>query len=202
MAMFPLGTVLVPGAVLPLHVFEPRYRTMVERCLDDDTGFGVALIERGSEVGGGDARFDVACEASIVQAEQSPDGRWAIVTIGTRRLRVIEWLPDDPHPVAEVEEWPDDEPPDDLPERVERTRRRLLAVYELARSIGVDDVPTAVELVAEPFAAAWQLAAIAPIGPLDALGLLRAPGPADRLDLLDAHLVDLEVVLRSRAAGA
>ena len=57
--MFPLGTVLLPGGVLPLHVFEPRYRQLVIDCLADDTGepeFGVTMIERGSEVGGGDQR--------------------------------------------------------------------------------------------------------------------------------------------------
>ena len=54
--MFPLGTVLLPGAVLPLHVFEPRYRQLVQDCLAGEPEFGVVLIERGSEVGGGDQR--------------------------------------------------------------------------------------------------------------------------------------------------
>ncbi len=54
--MFPLGTVLLPGQTLPLHVFEPRYRELVRVCLDGDGTFGVVLIERGSEVGGGDVR--------------------------------------------------------------------------------------------------------------------------------------------------
>ena len=58
--MFPLGTVLFPYAVLPLHVFEPRYRALTEHCLAGDGCFGVVLIERGSEVGGGDTRFAVA----------------------------------------------------------------------------------------------------------------------------------------------
>ena len=66
--MFPLGTVLLPGAYLSLHVFEPRYRALVQACLDGTPEFGVALIERGSEVGGGDARFDVGCVARIVEA--------------------------------------------------------------------------------------------------------------------------------------
>ena len=55
MPMFPLGTVLLPGGVLPLHVFEPRYRKMVTDCVESpDHEFGVVLIERGSEVGGGE----------------------------------------------------------------------------------------------------------------------------------------------------
>ena len=80
--MFPLGTVLFPHAVLPLHVFEPRYRVMMRRCIDGDGEFGVVLIERGSEVGGGDARFDVGTIARIVQAAELDDGRFAIATVG------------------------------------------------------------------------------------------------------------------------
>src|SRR5829696_5584015 len=100
--MFPLGTVLLPGAYLPLHVFEPRYRALVRDCLEGDGEFGVALIERGQEVGGGDSRFDVACVARIVEAGEMPDGRWALGTVGVRRARVEAWLPDDPYPRAEV----------------------------------------------------------------------------------------------------
>ena len=81
--MFPLGTVLVPAPPLPLHVFEPRYRALVDDCLDGDREFGVVLIERGSEVGGGDVRFDIGVHrASIEHAEQTPDGRWALVCDG------------------------------------------------------------------------------------------------------------------------
>ena len=65
--MFPLGTVLLPGAVLPLHVFEPRYRALVADCLAGEQEFGVVLIERGSEVGGVDVRRDIATVARIVE---------------------------------------------------------------------------------------------------------------------------------------
>ena len=62
MPMFPLGSVLLPGVVLPLHVFEPRYQQLVRDCLEtDEHEFGVVLIDRGSEVGGGDSRTDVGC---------------------------------------------------------------------------------------------------------------------------------------------
>ena len=57
--MFPLGTVLLPGGILPLHVFEDRYRELTEYCLGNQTSFGVVLIERGHEVGGGDVRASV-----------------------------------------------------------------------------------------------------------------------------------------------
>src|SRR6478672_4324189 len=73
--MFPLGTVLLPFAHLPLHIFEPRYRALVKDCLAGDGEFGVVLIERGHEVGGGDVRFGVGTVARIVQTAELPDGR-------------------------------------------------------------------------------------------------------------------------------
>src|SRR4051812_26706984 len=74
--MFPLGTVLFPHAVLPLHVFEPRYRALVETCLHSDGRFGVVLIERGYEVGGGDARF----ASAPLRASSRPHARPTAVT--------------------------------------------------------------------------------------------------------------------------
>jgi Lon protease-like protein len=94
--MFPLGVVLFPGMALPLHIFEARYREMIQDCLRHGQEFGVVLIERGSEVGGGDQRSDVGTVAHITEAAQLPDGRWALLAVGTRRIRVQTWLPDDP----------------------------------------------------------------------------------------------------------
>src|SRR5438128_2746014 len=102
MPMFPLGTVLLPGGVLPLHVFEPRYRAMVKHCLAGDREFGVVLIARGHEVGGHDQRHDVGTVARMIQVAELADGRYAMITVGMRRIRVTEWLPDDPFPQAEV----------------------------------------------------------------------------------------------------
>ena len=96
--MFPLGTVLFPHAVLPLHVFEPRYRVMMRRCIDGDGEFGVVLIERGNEVGGGDTRFDIGTVARIVQAAELEDGRFAIAAVGLGRFQVVRWLAEDPYP--------------------------------------------------------------------------------------------------------
>src|SRR5918994_3405216 len=138
--MFPLGNVLLPGGLLPLHVFEPRYRQLVIDCLADDTGepeFGVALIERGWEVGGGDQRTDVGVVARMVRVEALDPARYALVTVGTRRIRVNAWLPDDPYPLADVDDWPDVEP--DAPglrTRVAELTARLTTVLELAVEVG------------------------------------------------------------------
>src|SRR6478735_2099236 len=112
MPMFPLGMALLPGAVLPLHVFEPRYRQMVHDILADDVEapeFGVVMIERGREVGGGDTRALVGTVARVVDMRALPDGRYALVAVGAERLRVNAWLPDDPYPLADIDVWPDDD---------------------------------------------------------------------------------------------
>ncbi len=105
--MFPLSTVLFPGAGLPLHVFEERYRVLMGHCLDGDGEFGVVLISRGSEVGGGDQRVGIGTVARIANVAELEDGRLLVVATGVRRVRVEDWLPDDPYPQAVVEDLPD-----------------------------------------------------------------------------------------------
>ena len=108
--MFPLGTVLFPHAVIPLHVFEPRYRALMQHCLEADRRFGVVLIERGSEVGGGDQRARVGTQGVITRAAELPDGRWVLEVTGEVPVTIDEWLPEDPYPVALVRAQPADRP--------------------------------------------------------------------------------------------
>ena len=102
MAMFPLGNVLFPGQLLPLQVFEPRYLVMITEVLAGNGEFGVVLIERGHEVGGGDLRSNTGCIAVVERAQQIDDGRVAVLARGVERLRVEHWFHDDPYPVAAV----------------------------------------------------------------------------------------------------
>ena len=102
--MFPLGAVLFPHASMPLHVFEPRYRALMRDCLAGDHRFGVVLIARGSEVGGGDERTTLGTRGVITEAIELADGRWVLEVEGEARIAVTEWLPDDPYPVALVAE--------------------------------------------------------------------------------------------------
>ncbi len=187
--MFPLGSVLTRGQVLPLHVFEPRYRRLVGDCLEGDGTFGVVLIERGSEVGGGDVRSDLGTLATIVDARALPDGRWAVVAVGGDRIRITRWGEDDPYPCADVTPWPDADPSDDLPAAVGVAADRLRAVLALASEMGVDDLRLDLELDADPRRAADQLVAASPVGPLDRQRLLACAGPDERMAVL-AELLD------------
>ncbi|MBW3668324.1 MAG: LON peptidase substrate-binding domain-containing protein [Actinobacteria bacterium] len=199
--MFPLGTVLFPHTVLPLHVFEPRYRALTRDCLDSGLEFGVVLIERGSEVGGGDSRFTVGTVARITEATEFPDGRWAVLTVGSRRVRVATWLPDDPYPVALVEDLPEaplDERGALLLDDATRAVRRALA---LKAELGEPAAPTTFTLDDDPDVAAYQVAALAPLGPVDQQRLLEATDPAERLRLVVSLASDLGDLLAYRLSG-
>lgn len=195
--MFPLGTVLFPYAVLPLHVFEPRYRVMTRRVMDGDGEFGVVLIERGSEVGGGDVRFDVGTIARIIQAAELPDGRFALASVGTRRIRAVRWLPDDPYPRAEVVEVPERAASDSDVALRSSVIEALAALAALARERD-PAVPEPPELDADPVRASFEAAAIAPIGPFDAQRVLEAADASERLSLLWALVNDRVDELRAR----
>jgi Lon protease-like protein len=194
--MFPLGNPLLPGARIPLHVFEPRYRALVEHCLAGTREFGVVLIERGSEVGGGDARFDVGTIARIEAVQRFEDGRYALLALGADRIRIEAWRADAPYPSAVVRVLA--EP---VPGPAAAVSRRDLAdtwdrVCGLASALGVgiDAEP----LPADPLDAVWFAAARAITGPLDAHRVLAA----DDLDVRFATLLDAlagtELMLRHR----
>jgi hypothetical protein len=213
--MFPLGTTLLPGSGLPLRVFEPRYQQMVRDVLASDGPpvFGQVLITHGHEAGGGDVRSEVGTLARMADIQAVGDGRYTFLAIGTERIRIVEWLPDDPYPRAHVESWPDDRPgdrPGDLPgedaaafgDRIGVTTERLRHVLDLAARVAGADVQELPGLPREPAEdlslATYRLAAIAPIGPADRYRLLAAPGPLERLDALEASLDDAEAMLMFR----
>jgi Lon protease-like protein len=175
MPMFPLGSVLFPHMPLPLRVFENRYLVMLSRILEEDPAeFGVVLIERGQEVGGGEHRFSYGTVARIAQLEATDDFV-VLVAEGRQRIEVSEWLADDPHPVAEVTVLPDLEWDDSLAglrDEAERVVRRALA---RASEFENQAWPPDVELSSDPASACWQLAGVAPVGTMDQVAMLRAP---------------------------
>jgi uncharacterized protein len=210
--MFPLSAVLFPHASIPLHVFEPRYRELMRDCLAGDARFGVVLIERGSEVGGGDERSTVGTRGVITKSVELPDGRWVLEIEGEARIEVDEWLPDDPYPVALVREagqgpvpgaGPGPKSGDAQPlvgaagQRVRRVRALL------AEQGGAPPLPAELALDGggDAEVAAWQLCAAAPLNSYDAQRLLAADGAPERLRLLAQLMDDLELDLH-RMLGA
>lgn len=166
--LFPLGSVLFPGMPLALRVFEERYLKMMGAILEEDTPqFGVVLIERGHEVGGGEKRFNIGTLAEVLEIA-APDGPLAVVARGTKRFRVTHWLEDDPYPRAEIELLDslamNAESVESLRETEQVVRDTLTYVESLT-----DDMPWSsdVDLSADDEERLWQLAGISPLGPLD-----------------------------------
>lgn len=183
--MFPLGLALVPGAVLPLHIFEPRYRALVSDCLAGEADFGVVLIERGSEVGGGEVRSAVGTVAHIVDGHVYDDGRYALVCVGTTRMRVEQWLPDDPYPRARVAAWPDDLQPVN-PGLRERVLGRLAALVAARNG----DEAALADIAGDPTTASYQVAVLAGLGPFDLQQSLQCPDAEARFQLLETLIED------------
>lgn len=205
--MFPLGTALLPGAAQPLHVFEPRYRAMVIDILADDAGppdFGVVMIERGREVGGGDVRNAVGTIARVIDLQALPDGRYALVAVGRERLRVSAWLPDDPYPLADVDVWPDDDLDTADLGAVTRTiallHQRVRALNDRVRALGDMVPPPDTEIATDPHLALYHLGSLSPLGPADRQRMLEAPTLAARLGVFSELLDDAEAVVRFRSA--
>ncbi len=193
--MFPLSAVVFPHASLPLHVFEPRYREMLRECLAGDQRFGTVLIERGSEVGGGDQRSLLGTRCVVTQAVELPDGRWFLQARGEALIEVERWLSDDPYPAALVTEpVPVPDPEDPGPVLAEATRRVRRARALLAEHGDGAAVPADVTLDGggDPEVASWQLCAAAPVSAYDAQRLLAADGAAERLRFLVELMEDLE----------
>lgn len=105
--LFPLSdVVLFPRMVLPLHIFELRYREMIDRCTREETPFGVLLIKEGHEVGGAATPHLIGTAARIVRVEELEDGRMNIIAVGAQRFRVLELHDNHSYLTGTVEPFP------------------------------------------------------------------------------------------------
>lgn len=170
--MFPLGSVLLPAMPLPLRIFEQRYLKLLgDLVTSEKPEFGVVLIERGKEVGGGEKRMSIGTIASVTEIGTTQEFL-GLESFGSHRFRVNAWLPDDPYPLADVELLPDLIWDDNLlpaKAHLETKVRQLLAFVSEFGSLqfGAD-----IEFSEDPMDACWQMAGVLPVGPLDQLDLL------------------------------
>jgi Lon protease-like protein len=146
--LFPLNSVLFPGAVLNLHIFEPRYKQMINECLESGEGFGVALIAEGAEAGDPNVLpHDIGSIAEIVDVQPLPFGRYFISTVGRNRFRIREVVSREPYLIAEVDELEELEQPDDreveelLPAVRERFEEYLAMLVEFSGQESMVDIP-------------------------------------------------------------
>lgn len=100
--LFPLNVVLFPGGILPLHIFEQRYKLMIQLCVENQSPFGVVLIKDGEEVGGHAEPHRVGTAVQIVEIDRLEDGRMNLITSGQYRFEIIEIQRDHSYLVAKV----------------------------------------------------------------------------------------------------
>jgi Lon protease-like protein len=201
--MFPLGNPVLPTQVLPLHVFEPRYRILMETLtgVGSSAEMGVVMIERGSEVGGGDVRVAVGTVTHLIESERLPDGRWVAIFAGSHPLRVERWLDDDPYPQAIIEERADEDWDPDHQPLLDAAEASVRQALDLASELGEPVGHPSFTLSGQPSVAAWELCARAPLGALDRQKLLEATGRRERLVLLDEFVSDACALLAFRLRG-
>jgi len=201
LAMFPLSCVLYPYAEMPLHVFEPRYQSLTADCMASDARFGIVLIERGPEVGGGDERMAIGTRVVITHAATLAEGRSLMMVQGEARIRVKAWLPEDPYPEALVEEMPNEDDPVDpatLKRAIQGVRRTRGLLSELGTRPALSLAMTFDE---DPRIACWQICAEAPLSMFDAQRLLASSSMMARLELLIALTDAVEIDLRAMLAS-
>lgn len=139
--LFPLNTVLFPGMVLPLHIFEERYRIMIRRCIDENMPFGVVLIRDGAEVGGGASVFDIGTTAHITQVDEMEDGRMNIATLGFHRFKIQNLHTREPYLSGIVEDFPLENTDDQqVDEEVRQLAPMLLKYLEIMATISESDL--------------------------------------------------------------
>jgi uncharacterized protein len=196
--LFLLRTVLFPHMPLSLHVFEDRYKQMLEDCLDSGQSFGVVAIKEGEEVGGEARPCEVGTLARIVSVERLDDGRMNLIISGASRFRVLREIPGKPYVQADVDYLEEEEPPADgtLSRRVKRAFEGYLAgLRRMAPNLSsVPAIPAEDEVLGYLVAAMVET-------PLDARQrLLEAQTPAERMEMelkilrFEADLVNRRVL--------
>ena len=204
--LFPLGTVLVPGLVLPLHVFEERYRTMVRELLElpeQERRFGVITIRQGREGGadGVQALYDIGCVAHVRRADSYDDGRFDLVSTGTARFALRDLDESGPYLVGEVDVLPYEMGISAEGPLLDAAVRAAFPAYlaALAKASG-EQVPVP-DLPDSPLVLGYLVAATTALDLDERQRLLAAPDGASRLRA-ELALLRREVTLLSRLSAA
>ncbi len=186
--LFPLNVVLLPGAELPLHIFEPRYREMVKDCLEEKSAFGMLL-----SLPNGVAR--VGCTAEILDVVKCyEDGRMDILTAGRAPFRVVDLLTQDPLLEGHVDYLEDRETPANP-----RIQRELVELFEACHTLIFDDYPKNLE-GASPEDLSYLVAATLPLELLWKQQILELRSEADRQERLVTYLREWAAHLQKREA--
>jgi len=193
--LFPLNVVLLPGAPLPLHIFEPRYRQMVKQCLEEKSEFGMLL-----SLPNGVAR--VGCTAEILEVvKRFQDGRMDILTVGRAPFRVVELFSQNPLLEGHIDYLEDRESPANP-----GVQGQLIELYEACYTMVFDDYPKNLEEV-PPEELSYVVAGTLPMELLWKQQILEMRSETDRQERLVAYLrewaphLQKKEAMRQRAGG-
>ena len=169
--LFPLGLVLLPGEVVPLHIFEERYKTMIGECLDEDEEFGIVWMSD-------DGVKEVGCAAEVTEVlERAEDGRLNILVRGSQRFRLLRRRDDAPYPAGDVELLDDAEAAEEDEAAASTARERYAELVDRA----TDERPDPDEVAAMD---AFGMAATIDFRPEDKQPLLELGSEPERLRAL------------------
>lgn len=175
--LFPLNVVLFPGMVLPLHIFEERYKLMIGACMVTDRMFGVSLIKEGLEVGAPATPFDIGTVAKIAQLQRLPDGRMNLLAVGVERFKLLEPPQATPYLVGQVECFPPTETP--LPDDLADAAKSELTTYFALMGAEPPAFDEADSTLAD--ALSYRVASVLRVDPPLRQKLLEMDDPIDRL---------------------
>ena len=161
--LFPLNTVLFPGQLLPLHIFEDRYKLMIKHCLEGESTFGVVLIREGDEVGATATPYRVGTIARIRKLDQADDGQMDLLCLGEARFKITALNEEQPYLCANIEIWPwRPLEPAEVEPRASQLKAVLTRYIKLLsavthNTVHVDDLPADPLLLADLAAIALQV---------------------------------------------
>lgn len=192
--IFPLGLVLFPGMPLPLHIFEPRYRQMIARCLEADSIFGVALLVENED--GNASPAAIGCTAEITETLRLPDGRLNLQTIGQRRFQLVDVREEDDYLIGTAQ-WLDDKTEDSaqvLSSQALRALRRYLGLIGANIDTSMQqewNIPT------DPYSVSMWIATLLAAPDAQKQRLLETASTSQRLEMEVSLLRRAEVVQRA-----
>jgi ATP-dependent Lon protease len=177
-SLFPLNVVLFPGEILPLHIFEPRYRRMVRECLDLKEPFGMLLAMPNGVA-------NIGCSAEILEVtKRYDDGRMDILTVGRQPYRVLDLFTENPLLAGKVDYLEDEES-----QLNPNTREKLIDVYEVCFTLLFSGMPASLGET-PPDALSFAIAGALPLDLLWKQQILELRSEAERQDRLLRYLQD------------
>lgn len=192
--MFPLGMVVFPNTRFQLRIFEKRYIRLVEDCSTTDGKFGVCLIAKGHEVGGGDERYQYGTISKIENISEIPSGQLLIQCMGQHRIEVTNWLSDDPYPKASIELSEAQDVESISLQHLEQLRAILERTYSNVHKLTGVERPPLPKLCKSSMEGIYEIAESSFLGPHDRYQVLAANTLQHRFHTLKELMIGIDEI--------